>query len=72
VLLEPIAGSYERLVIGVAVVSADGFHLAVCRIGLANVLMDALRLSFLGAPKAIDSLAIVGKCDERPFCGGIL
>jgi hypothetical protein len=25
-LLEPIAGSYERLVIGVAVVGADGFH----------------------------------------------
>ncbi|PBB41816.1 hypothetical protein CK222_21935 [Mesorhizobium sp. WSM3866] len=37
VLLEPIAGSYERLVIGVAVVSDDGFHLE-----LANAL-DRLR-----------------------------
>jgi hypothetical protein len=37
VLLEPIAGSYERLVVGVAVVSSDGFHLE-----LANAL-DRLR-----------------------------
>jgi hypothetical protein len=37
VLLEPIAGSYERLVIGVAVVSDQGFHLE-----LANTL-DRLR-----------------------------
>ena len=29
VLLEPIAGSYERLVVAVAVVSPDGFHLEV-------------------------------------------
>jgi hypothetical protein len=37
VLLEPIAGSYERLVIGVAVVGENGFHLE-----LANAL-DRLR-----------------------------
>lgn len=37
VLLEPIAGSYERLVIGVAVVGRDGFHLE-----MANAL-DRLR-----------------------------
>jgi hypothetical protein len=47
ILLEPIAGSYERLVIGVAVANADGFHLE-----MANAL-DRLRCLYADDAEAV-------------------
>jgi hypothetical protein len=52
-LLEPIAGSYERLVIGVAVVGEDGFHLE-----LANALERLTCLYSTNAEGAIYAIRL--------------
>ncbi|WP_441869137.1 hypothetical protein [Phaeovulum sp. W22_SRMD_FR3] len=57
VLLEPIAGSYERLVVGVVAVNSDGFHLE-----LANVLSRLNCLYGESAAAAVTAVQIAGKC----------
>lgn len=80
VLLAPIAGSYERLVIGVAVVGRDGFHLE-----MANAL-DRLRCLYSndaqGAMYAVQitaehmrrdlaERAVLALTDPRPAISGV-
>jgi len=57
VLLEPIAGSYERLVIGVAAVNAEGFH-----VELANALGRLDCLYGDDAAAAVTAVRIAGEC----------
>jgi hypothetical protein len=81
VLLEPIAGSYERLVIGVAVVSADGFHLELANAldrlhclysdnahgAIYAVQLTAERLREELATRAIEALT-----EPRPVMSGVV
>lgn len=57
VLLEPIAGSYERLVVGVAAVNADGFH-----VEMANALERLHCLYGEEAAAAVIAVHIAGEC----------
>jgi hypothetical protein len=57
IILEPIAGSYERLVIGVAAVNAEGFH-----VELANALGRLSCLYGEDAAAAVTAVHIAGEC----------
>jgi hypothetical protein len=81
VLLEPIAGSYERLVIGVAVVGEKSFHLE-----LANALdrlkclyadnaegaLYAIRLTAQQLSQDLSRRALQALTDPRPAISGIV
>lgn len=60
VLLEPIAGSYERLVVGVAVVSPEGFH-----VERANALERLQCLYADAADAAIYAIDLMTECLAR-------
>ena len=59
VLLEPVVGSYERLVVGVAAVNSSGFHLEV-----ANSLNRLQCLYLDGADGVVSAVKIAVKCLE--------
>jgi len=81
VLLEPIAGSYERLVIGVAVVGDNGFHLEI-----ANALdrlkclysedaqgaIYAIRLATEHLNHDLSARALEALTDPKPAISGVI